>query len=182
MGKYLVFCFLSIIIILVSWRTLFYIKSHGFYRFLSWECIAWLIANNYPYWFVDPFDFKQVVSWIFLITSVILVIAGVVKLRKAGKSKELRKEKFLHKIEQTTELIDTGIYNYVRHPLYSSLVFLAWGIFLKNTTVGLLIISFLSTLFLYLTALFEEKECIVFFGEPYKDYMKKSKMFIPFLF
>lgn len=36
--------------------------------------------------------------------------------------------------------------------------------------------------FLYLTALFDEKECIAYFGNKYLDYMKRTKMFIPFLF
>ena len=34
---------------------------------------------------------------------------------------------------------------------------------------------------LYLTAIFDEKECMDYFGEKYKEYMKRSKMFIPFL-
>jgi protein-S-isoprenylcysteine O-methyltransferase Ste14 len=78
-------------------------------------------------------------------------------------------------------LIDKGIFKYIRHPLYSSLLFLTWGIFLKNTTDLLLFITVLSSAFLYLTAIFEEKECIKFFGEKYSEYMKRSKMFIPFI-
>jgi protein-S-isoprenylcysteine O-methyltransferase Ste14 len=34
-------------------------------------------------------------------------------------------------IEKTTILVTTGAYRYIRHPLYSSLLFLAWGIFFK---------------------------------------------------
>ena len=35
---------------------------------------------------------------------------------------------------------------------------------------------------LYITAIFDEKECIVYFGDKYKEYMKRSKMFIPYIF
>ena len=182
MAGIIIFGLFSVLIIIVSWRSLFTIKSHGLYRFLGWECIAWLFAVNYKYWFYNPFGYQQILSWTFLIISGYLVIAGAIQLKKIGKPESSRKERTLYKIEQTTELIDTGIYRYIRHPLYSSLLFLTWGIFLKNTSIDLLLISVLSTIFLYATAIFEEKECILFFGETYKDYMKRSKMFIPFLF
>jgi protein-S-isoprenylcysteine O-methyltransferase Ste14 len=181
MDRYIIFGILSILITIVSWRTLFTLKSHGFYRFISWECIAWLLATNYKFWFINPFDYKQILSWIFLILSGYLVIVGVLQMKKIGKPRNNRKEKTLYQFEQTTELIDTGIFKYIRHPLYSSLLFLTWGIFLKNTSMELLLISILSTISLYLTAIFDERECILFFGDKYKDYMKRSKKFIPFL-
>jgi protein-S-isoprenylcysteine O-methyltransferase Ste14 len=180
-GRDVIFISLSVLIVIVSWRTLLTIKSHGFYRFFSLECIAWLFAANSKYWFNNPFGYQQIFSWIFLFLSGYLVVAGAIQLKRKGKPKSSRKEKTLYKIEQTTELVDTCIYRYIRHPLYSSLLFLTWGIYLKNASTELLLISVLSTIFLYMTAIFEEKECILFFGDAYKDYMKKSKMFIPFL-
>lgn len=66
--------------------------------------------------------------------------------------------------------------------LYSSLIFLTWGIFFKNLTLELFIITLLSMVMLYITAIFDEKECIVYFGDKYKEYMKRSKMFIPYIF
>jgi protein-S-isoprenylcysteine O-methyltransferase Ste14 len=83
--------------------------------------------------------------------------------------------------EKTTALVDYGIYKYIRHPMYASLLFLTWGICFKNFTLPLLVVAFLSSVFLYLTALCDEKECVRFFGQPYADYMKRSKRFIPFV-
>jgi protein-S-isoprenylcysteine O-methyltransferase Ste14 len=103
-------------------------------------------------------------------------------MKKTGKPEPDRNEETLYQFERTTELIDTGIFKYIRHPLYSSLLFLTWGIFLKNTSVELLIVSVVSTVFLYLTAIFDEKECIDYFGDKYIEYMKKSKRFIPYIF
>jgi len=180
--RYIIFGILSILIILVSWRTLFKIKSHGFYRFLSWECIAWLLATNYISWFVNPFGFEQIISWIFLLFSGFMVIVGLIQMKRVGKAINSRNNKTLYQFEQTAVLIDTGIFKYIRHPLYSSLLLLTWGIFLKDTATDLLIVSILSTIFLYLTAIFDEKESISFFGEEYKEYMRRSKMFIPFIF
>ena len=182
MEKIIVFVILSILVTIVSWRTLFNVKSHGFYRFISWLCIAWLLAANYVYWINDPFSARQIISWVFLVISGYLVIAGVIHMKKTGKPKIDRNEKTLYRFEQTTELVDTGIFKYIRHPLYSSLIFLTWGIFFKSPAFELLIISLLSTIFLYFTAISDEKECIAFFGVKYTEYMKRSKRFIPFIF
>jgi len=34
----------------------------------------------------------------------------------------------------------------------------------------------------YLTSRYDEKECIAYFGEKYTGYMKRTRMFIPFVF
>ena len=183
MNRLILFGILSIPVIIISWRTMFSLKTHGLYRFLSWECILWLFASNYTYWFKDAFGPYQVISWIFLFTAGYLVIAGAVTLRNRGKpGKNERQTGTLYGFEQTSRLVDTGIYRYIRHPFYSSLLFLTWGIFFKNPTIILLCISVLSTLFLYLTALFDEKECIRVFGDSYREYIKRSRRFAPFIF
>jgi len=181
MERLIVFGILSIPVINISWRTLFNFKSHGFYRFFSWECIIWLLVSDYRFWFDNPFSVKQIFSWLFLFYSVYLIIAGVLLLKKLGKPKNNRDEEPLFDFEKTTELVDTGLYKYIRHPLYSSLIFLTWGIFLKQTTILLLFVALASTVFLFLTALSDEKECINFFGDKYREYMKRSKRFIPFI-
>lgn len=177
----IIFGILSLPVIAISWRALFKTRSHGFYRFISWECIIWLFAHNYKYWFEDPFALNQIFSWFLLIVSAFLVITGVLLMKKLGKASKRRNEDTLYQFEQTTELIDVGIFKYIRHPLYSSLMFLTWGIYLKSPSLHLLFISFVSTLFLYITAIFDEKECIQYFGKEYIDYMKRSKRFIPFI-
>lgn len=181
MQRLIIFGILSLPIIFISRRTLFTVKSHGFFRFFSWECILWLLVSNFLFWFDDPFSMRQIFSWIFLFYAVYLVIAGVVLLKKKGKPVKIREEKELFQFEKTSELIDQGIFRYIRHPLYSSLLFLTWGIFLKNTTTSLLFVAVLSSLFLYLTAIFDEQECVRYFGNPYREYMKRTKRFVPFL-
>ncbi len=102
-------------------------------------------------------------------------------MKKMGKQEKNLNRTTLYQFEQTTELIENGIFHYIRHPLYSSLIFLTWGIFLKNPTFELVIVTMLSTVFLYFTAIYDEKECIGYFGDKYIDYMKRSKRFIPFV-
>jgi protein-S-isoprenylcysteine O-methyltransferase Ste14 len=178
----ILFLVLSVPVIIVSWRSLFSFRNHGFYRFFSWECILWLFVCNYRYWFTYPFNLRQIIAWVLLITAAYVVIAGVMKMKKAGKAQKSRDEKELFAFEKTTELVDTGIFKYIRHPLYASLLYLTWGIFFKNTTISTFAVSVLSSVFLYITARFDEKECTAYFGEKYREYMTRSKMFIPFVF
>jgi protein-S-isoprenylcysteine O-methyltransferase Ste14 len=182
MTKLIVFGMLSLLITVISWRTLFKPKSHGFPRFFAWICMAWLFASNYKFWFANPFSWNQLISWVLLIYSVYLVIAGMLFMIRKGKPSSKRGEKNLFSFEKTTELIDTGVFKHIRHPLYSSLIFLTWAILLKNPSTVLSLVAYISTLFLYYTSIFDEKECIQYFGKSYEDYMKRTKMFIPFIF
>lgn len=175
------FGILSFPVIILSWRTLFSVKSHGFYRFFSWECIIWIFITNVGYWFINPFSILQIISWIFLFLSVYLVVAGSILLKKEGKPNKNRNENGLFQFEKTSRLVDSGVYRYIRHPLYSSLIFLTWGILLKQTTWTTFILSVISSVFLFLAAKVEEHECHLFFGDQYKVYMKRTKRFIPFL-
>jgi protein-S-isoprenylcysteine O-methyltransferase Ste14 len=180
MVRIVVFLILSIPVVIVSWRSLSRLTNHGFYRFLAWECILWLGVSNITYWFDDPFSIRQIVSWIFLFYCIYPATAGVILMKKRGKPDPAR-DSSLHTFEKTTEIVDMGIFKYIRHPLYSSLLFLTWGIFLKHTTLFMLVFALLSTAFLFATALIEEKENVAFFGEKYKEYMKRTKMFVPYI-
>lgn len=181
MQNMIIFLILSIPVIAISWRSLSDFRSHGFYRFFSWECILWLLVCNYKYWFVNPLKLNQLISWILLILSAFMVIAGVMRMRRAGKAARSRDEKGLYGFEKTTELVDTGIFKYIRHPLYASLLYLTWGTFFKQVSTAALVVASLSSLFLFITARYDEKECIAYFGDKYREYMKRTRMFVPYI-
>ena len=182
MENFVIFLLLSLPILAVSRRNLLKIKSHGFYRFFAWESMAFLLSINYPFWFYNPLSLQQIISWILLFGAIYPVAAAVIVFRQRGKPRKSRKDDSYYKFEETTELVDTGIYKYIRHPMYCSLLMLTWGVFLKNSVTDAFIASLFASLFLYLTAIFDEKECIGFFGNKYKEYMKQTKRFIPFIF
>lgn len=177
----IIFIIFSAILIIISKNTILNPRSHGFYRWLSWECILLLLIYNYKYWFIDPIGITKITSWMLLFGSLFILIPAIKMLRQLGKQ-QLDSRVELYKFEKTSKLIVSGIYKYIRHPMYSSLLLLTWGVYFKNTTILLLFIALLSTLFLIITARIEEKENIKFFSEDYKEYMKRSKMFIPFIF
>ncbi len=183
MWKIIAFVIISLPIIYISRASLPHPRSHGFHRFFAWEAILGLFLLNVDFWFRDPFAWYQIISWVLLFASFIPLGFGVHALRVRGKPTTHREDDAsLYKFEKTTQLITTGIYRFIRHPLYSSLLLLAWGIFFKLPSFfgGILVAA--ATVFLVLTAKADEAECAKFFGESYREYMKKTKMFIPYLF
>jgi protein-S-isoprenylcysteine O-methyltransferase Ste14 len=65
--------------------------------------------------------------------------------------------------------------------MYSSLLFLAWGILLRHIEVALCMVALIATCSGVVAALIEEKENMAYFGERYRRYMLKTKMFIPYV-
>jgi protein-S-isoprenylcysteine O-methyltransferase Ste14 len=123
------------------------------------------------------------VSWFLLIASIVPLVLGVRSLaHQGGAGKHRQDEPELLAFEKTTTLVDTGIYHYIRHPLYSSLLFLGWGIFFRIPSWPGVLLALSATLFLFATAKADEVECIRFFGPAYERYMKQTKRFVPFLF
>lgn len=179
--KLIAFIVLSLPVIAISWYPLMNRKSHGFYRFFGWEGVLWLTVNTYNYWFHQPFSPAQIISWSLLAISAYLVIAGYLVMRRQGKPSSLRNEKELFHFEKTTRLIDYNVFKYIRHPLYGSLIFVTWALYLKHITLTLTVVSIISTVLFYITMLYEEKESLAYFGDAYKTYMSKTKRFIPFI-
>jgi len=83
--------------------------------------------------------------------------------------------------EKTSQLVTSGIYAYIRHPLYCSLLLLTWGIFFKHPSPAGAALGLASALFLVLTARADEAECTAFFGAEYQAYMRRTRRFIPYL-
>jgi len=179
--KVIFFCILSLPLLILSWRTLFSLKSHGLYRFVVWECILWLVIQNYRYLIVEKFDLQQLISSALMIASLVFVLSAVLIMRNKGRVSKQRRDDTLFGFEKTTVLIESGIFKHVRHPMYSSLLFLAWGILLRNIDVTLLIVVLIATCSCIFAALMEEEKNIAYFGERYRHYMLKTKMFIPYV-
>lgn len=153
--------------------------SHGFYRFFAWECILALVVMNHRVWGADPFSTHQFASWLLMLASIALVVAGITTLRRRGQARERADGESFYEWEKTTALVTDGIFGYIRHPMYASLMALTWGAFLQDPSIAGLLIADVGTVLLYLTARSDEAECLVFFGQPYADYMKRTKGFIP---
>jgi protein-S-isoprenylcysteine O-methyltransferase Ste14 len=173
MPKLTIFAVASVAIVLLSWKSLRNMRSHGFFRFFVFECSLGLLLLNVDYWFREPFSIIHIVSWILLLSSLVMVVNGFYLLRVVGRPKR--------GIENTTMLVRRGIFKYIRHPLYSSLLLFGWGVFFKNPSLLSASLVVVASAFLIAAARVEEKENVLKFGDQYAAYMKKTKMFIPFV-
>ncbi|MFC1654810.1 methyltransferase family protein [Myxococcota bacterium] len=179
----IVFLVTTAFLVYVSRASLRRPRSHGFFRFIAWEIIVAMFLLNITWWFRDPLAWNQLIAWFLLAACLVPGVWGVVLLRSQGKPAEERpSDDSLVAFEKTTQLVTSGIYRYIRHPLYSSLLLLTWGIFFKHPSWVGGSLGLASTLFLILTALADEAECAAFFGEEYVAYKRRTRRFIPFVF
>ncbi len=171
MAYVILFLVLSIALLVFTLRRP---HRHRFFRFFAFECTLGLVVLNADAWFLDPASALQIVSWLLLVGSLLLVLHGFHMLRSFGAPED--------DLENTTELVTTGAYRFIRHPLYGSLLLLGLGAFLKSPSGFGFLLMVLLIVFLYATARVEEADNLEHFGQRYADYMKTTKMFIPFLF
>ena len=157
-------------------------RSHGFYRFFGFEGILVLFLLNLSYWFRAPLSPPQLASQTLLFTSLYFVVKGVALLRKKGGQRRRGAHPENLPFENTAQLVTDGIYGRIRHPMYSSLLLLTWGLLLKRITALTALVAAITSVVVVAAALVEEKENVAFFGEPYRRYMERTKRFIPFLF
>ena len=175
MIRLIIFIVISVGFIVWSWPFLCNPRSHGFFRFFAFEATVALILLNIMQWFHNPLSTHQIVSWVLLGVSLFMAVHGFYLLNKIGKVKN-------YNIEETTALVMVGAYQYIRHPLYSSIFFMGWGVFFKDPSLlGIILVMAISA-FITATAKVEERENLHKFGADYAEYMKKTKMFIPFCF
>jgi protein-S-isoprenylcysteine O-methyltransferase Ste14 len=78
------------------------------------------------------------------------------------------------------ELVTSGPYRFIRHPIYSGLLTAVLGTALVNNVLGLIIVAVLAPYFYY-CAIIEERNLAAAFPEAYPEYRSKTKMLIPFL-
>jgi len=156
--------------------------SHGFYRFFAWEAILALLVLNHHIWGDDPYSPHQLTSWLLMLISIALVVVGVLTLKRDGAPGEQRSDGSFYEFEKTTQLVSHGIFAYIRHPMYASLLALAWGAFFQDPSLTGTLCAGVATLALWLTAKTDERECLAYFGEAYARYMQRTKRFIPYLF
>lgn len=158
-----------------------YAFAHGFYRFFAWECMLGLFVLNMHAWYDDFYSPRQIVSGVLFFLSLLLVLSGAALLHRMGKRDAKRDDVPMLAFEKTTALVTNGIYRFIRHPMYSSLLLLCWGLFFKQPSVPGSVLAVSASIFLMVTSRVEEKENLVYFGEHYREYMKRTKMFIPFI-
>lgn len=121
------------------------------------------------------------------VTSSIQVIGILLLIIGAGISISARKtlgtnwaHAFEYQVKKKQELVTSGIYRYIRHPIYTGVIlgFIGGELVAKSylVLIGIFIITAV-----YHQALLEEKLLVKHFGDSYRRYMKRTKILIPYL-
>ena len=172
--NYLALIIGTVFILLFSWfLSIKFKRYHGIARFFAFESVFILLLLNFRMWFVNPFSPAQILSWLLLTISLIVVITGYLQLTRRGNPDS--------NFENTSVLVKSGIFKYIRHPLYLSVFLLGTGIMLKNIGGPQVVLGIINFVAVWITARIEENEMTAKFGDEYREYMKVSKMFIPLL-
>lgn len=182
MLQFIIFLFSSLGILSLSRHALRNPRLHGFPRFFAFEAILGLVVLNAGKWFAQPFSLPQLVSWALLLVSAFLVVHALKALRQFGMPDKSIQDASRLAFEKTTRLVTEGPYRFIRHPMYDSLLCLAWGVMLKHVTGWSVLLAGVATVALYVTARLEEQENLRIFGQEYANYMISTRRFIPFLF
>lgn len=171
----------TIVLAYISRASLRMTKSHGFYRFFAWELMLILVVFNLDGWYNSAPTLDQDICSVLMGLSLLLFITSYFSLRLFGQRDASRNEIPLLEFEKTTALVTRGIYRFIRHPMYTSLLCLDWGLFFKKMSWMSGSIALVASLFLVLAALAEESENIEYFGTQYRDFMRRTKRFVPYL-
>ena len=83
-------------------------------------------------------------------------------------------------LREKPELVTSGPYKFVRHPIYSGFLLAMFGTALADGAIWLLILVLAGIYFIY-SAKVEEKMMLKEFPDHYPGYAKRTKMLVPFI-
>jgi protein-S-isoprenylcysteine O-methyltransferase Ste14 len=136
--------------------------------------IITIISSICSYYHLIPIYRINELNMVFFILGIILIVLGIIFWISA-----VLISKILRKVENNN-LVTTGIYAYVRHPVYAAFFYIAMGVILISQNVFLFILPVIFWAFLTVAMIkTEEKWLIDKYGNDYIIYSKKVNRFIP---
>jgi protein-S-isoprenylcysteine O-methyltransferase Ste14 len=171
--KWVIFAIMSTLIVLKFRKELFSFRQHGAYMFMAAEGLLVLFIFNAGSMFESAFSSRQVFSWALIALSASLALSGFYGLKRYGRA--------VQDWEDTTRLVQEGVFRYIRHPLYASLMLLAVGMLLKDVSLRAAAACLLTIGFLVAASRAEEGENTAKFGKEYERYTCDTKRYLPFI-
>jgi len=161
-------------------------SSRKFYRlfFVLTALLTTLVWLSLVFRLPDLLIYEIPAPWIYLtlalqMLSVIGLLAALSRLNRGdflGIS-ALRSLKSIFAPASTPELITTGLYRWVRHPIYTCTIIFIWLSPLMSW--NLLAFDIGVTAYFIIGARLEEKKLHRLFDKTYKEYQKNTPMFLP---
>jgi len=142
-----------------NWR--FIIISYS----ITFLFIAQIILSLFFYNWAG-IDLLAYIGWIILILGIIIIWKSQADFRAVVN--EDRKNWL-----DTTNVVDSGIYSIIRHPMYLSFMLMAIALIFISQYWIVVLIGILRVLMLYYVMVEEEKMDLKKLGSDYEDYMKR---------
>ena len=144
----------------------------------SMYVISWIIGKSLPegilwgHTLISSIGFWGLyINIICAAIALFLILNGWYNIYKKYWSKEIG----------TGALVKQGVYKYIRHPQYTGLLLLSFGMIAEWATLPTLILFPVMIVMYLRLAKREENDMLNEFGDEYREYMKATKMFIPFV-
>jgi protein-S-isoprenylcysteine O-methyltransferase Ste14 len=165
-------------------RQVFGPRADRFYRlaYNIFTCVSFLPVLAVMFLVPDRTLYLIPLPWsLFLIAGELLAVAAlVIGFRQTDAWEFLGLRQISGPVEtRQGHLVTSGLYHYIRHPLYSAGLAFIW--LMPLMTVNILAINIALTVYIITGATFEERKLRREYGQDYADYMAVTPMFIPFL-
>ena len=154
----------------------FAIEMHGIP--FSMYVISWLIGKNLPEGVLWGHTFFDSIGYWGMYINIACGTIGIFLIMNGWYNIY---NKYWSRETGMGTLVETGIYKYIRHPQYTGLLLLSFGMMVEWATLPLLILYPVMVFMYVRLAKKEEQDMIAEFGTDYQNYMKRTTMFIPHL-
>lgn len=147
------------------------------------QLVLWVgIAFNGTYllyWFTPLLAWATVLPFVLRIAGVIISVYGLYLFWVTHKALGANWSPLLE-VRKRHQLITTGIYKYIRHPMYTAISVFTGGLGLISANLIVLLLPLIMFSFLcYIRIRDEEGMMISWFGDDYILYMRKTGKFFP---
>ena len=136
------------------------------YVVIQFSCIIYLILNTQ----YEHFDF---VTLSLILVALLIGLTAVINMKISNLN-------IMPTLKKSHQLRTNGIYQFIRHPMYTSVLLLCLALMLSNIHYISQVVMLILLIDLILKSSFEEKLLIKRFKH-YSEYQQKTGRFIPFL-
>lgn len=134
------------------------------YHFVAEDTIFW-----HPHWLV------KIIAAILVLGGFAVIVVSLWKhvLNYSGIATLLG-------METNNDFERDGLHKYVRHPMYTGVLFFLWGVFLGYPYENNLISAVCFTLYCFVGIYFLERKLTAKYGDSYQQYKKKTNWLLPY--
>lgn len=113
------------------------------------------------------FPWLKIIGYVLFIPSAIFIFGSLYQLKKQGKADSLRPG-------GTNFLVDRGVFGIVRHPMWVGFSLWSFALILCFQSLVSIVMSIVIIILFRISSIREDEEGIEFFGDAYREYMKKT--------